>query len=331
MLRPSPATDSGRVLQFCTLASPQPGRAGSPSRWGLHTCVGSRPGGVLASDCLVTVASGGPHQARGSGQREAGQLGNRPHGYPPKGPQLWPLRELLGVRLPLPSLRVQPPSAGPRAPGRLLWPRGAVGTCEGGGQTGGPWEAENSCLQHERLPVSPLWSRRQCWGPTGVLPERPTPPTPLRCGRGRPGAWLFPSGEAGPREAAAPRFVHRPCPATLGAQLPGGGGVGVGGARPEAFKLCWAPQPNLHPSSLSGWTQAWWHCSPGDQGPSGQVSPLPPPQGTPGPPGSLSLRPSAPTHPVLLEGPVLVLLPGLFSFFLATPRVIWGLSSPIRG
>ena len=50
------------------LASSHPGRAGPPSRWGLHTCVGSRPGGVLAHECPVTVANENPRQARGSGQ-----------------------------------------------------------------------------------------------------------------------------------------------------------------------------------------------------------------------------------------------------------------------
>lgn len=156
---------------------------------------------------------------------------------------------------------------------------------------------------------------------------------------GRPGAWLFPSGEAGPREAATPRVAHRPCPATLGAQhwprLSSREAVGwvlaVPGPRPSSCAGHCSPT-FIHPACLAGLAQAWWHCSPGDQGPSGQVSPLPrPPQGTPGPQDPLAPLVCAPAPPpVLLEGPSA----GSASralFFLATPRVIWGSQFPNQG
>lgn len=76
-------------------------------------------------------------------------------------------------------------------------------------------------------------------------------------------------GEAVPREPAAPRAVHRPCPATLGAQhwpRPSSqeavGWVLVPGLRPSSCaKHHGHRSPTfIHPACLAGPAEAWWHC-----------------------------------------------------------------------
>lgn len=88
----------------------------------------------------------------------------------------------------------------------------------------------------------------------------------------------------------------------------------------------------IHPACLAGPAEAWWHCPrPGDKGPLQDKCLLCPPPSA-GPPGPLAPSICTPAPPPALlcsRAPVLALLPGLFSF-LATPRVIWGLGSPIR-